>query len=49
MSVVAMPAPALGAQLWQDGSPRLPFYLTIAAMLAVLPFTWFKLKTPDKT
>lgn len=48
MSVVAMPAPALGAQLWQNVSPRTPFYLTALVALVVLLPIWFKFKLPTR-
>jgi MFS family permease len=46
MSVIAMPAPAIGAQLWESVSPRLPFYLTTVVGLVTLVPIWFRFKLP---
>jgi MFS family permease len=46
LGVVSLPAPLVGAQLWQNVGPRIPFLLTgWAALLAVIP-VWFKFKLP---
>jgi MFS family permease len=43
---VSLPAPWLGAQLWERFSPRLPFLITAGiSLLAVIP-TWLKFKVP---
>jgi MFS family permease len=50
LGVVSLPAPMIGAQLWERVSPRFPFTLTAwAALLAILP-VWrkFKLSTKNK-
>jgi len=42
-----LPAPAIGAQLWQRVSPQFPFRITAwAALLAVIP-VWLKFKGTD--
>lgn len=46
MSLAAMPAPAIGAQLWETVSPQLPFYLTAAVALVMGIPIWLKLRTP---
>ncbi len=43
---VSLPAPWLGAQLWERFSPRLPFTITAVAALVVLPPIWFKFRAP---
>ena len=43
---IALPAPWIGAQLWERFSPRLPFTITALAALAVLPPVWLKFKAP---
>jgi MFS family permease len=44
LGIVSLPAPAIGAQLWQRVSPRLPFALTAwLAVLAIIP-VWLKLR-----
>ena len=45
---LALPAPWLGAQLWERYDPRLPFFITmVVCALTVIP-TWLKFKLPDK-
>jgi MFS family permease len=48
LGVVSLPAPMIGAQLWERVSPRFPFILTAwAALLTILP-VWRKFKlSPD--
>jgi MFS family permease len=45
---VSLPAPWLGAQLWERFSPRLPFAATAIASLVVLPPIWLKFWVPGK-
>jgi len=46
LGLVSLPAPAIGAQLWETYSPRLPFYVTgLAALASAIP-AWFKFKLP---
>ena len=48
LGLISLPAPWVGAQLWERFSPRLPFFITaIVALVTVIP-TWFKFKVPDK-
>lgn len=45
---LALPAPWIGAQLWERYDPRLPFAITmVVCALTVIP-TWLKFKLPDK-
>jgi MFS family permease len=48
LSVFSLPAPAVGAQLWERVSPRLPFRLASGMILALIVPVWLKLKLPDK-
>lgn len=49
LGLISLPAPWLGAQLWERFSPRLPFSITAAmALLTIIP-TWFKFKLPSKS
>jgi DHA1 family tetracycline resistance protein-like MFS transporter len=49
LGVVSLPAPLVGAQLWQRVGPQIPFMLTgWAALLAILP-VWLKFKLPRQT
>ena len=48
LGLISLPAPWLGAQLWERFNPRVPFILTaILALVSVIP-TWFKFKIPDE-
>ena len=45
---ISLPAPWLGAQLWERFSPRTPFIITaMATFLIVIPI-YFKFKAPEK-
>jgi MFS family permease len=46
LGFLSLPAPWLGAQLWERFSPRLPFMITGAAALLMLPVVWFKFRLP---
>ncbi|MCJ7660784.1 MAG: MFS transporter [Anaerolineales bacterium] len=49
LGLVSLPAPAIGAQMWERVSPRLPFQITAwMSLLAVIP-AWFKFKLPSRT
>jgi MFS family permease len=44
LGLISLPAPWLGAQLWERINPRVPFIITaILALISVIP-TWFKFK-----
>lgn len=46
LGLVSLPAPAVGAQMWERYSPRMPFYVTgLAALLSAFP-AWFKFRLP---
>ena len=48
LGVVSLPAPWIGAQLWERVSPRFNFTLTAwLGLLSIIP-VWFKFKLPDK-
>jgi len=47
LGLISLPAPYIGAQLWERFNPKLPFIITaILALISVIP-TWFKFKIPD--
>jgi MFS family permease len=47
LGVVSLPAPWIGAQLWERVSPRFTFSLTAwLGLLAIIP-VWFKFKLPE--
>jgi MFS family permease len=43
---LALPAPWIGAQLWERFNPQLPFIITAVSSLLVLPPIWLKFKAP---
>ena len=48
LGLISLPAPWIGATLWERFSPKLPFIITgTAALITVLP-TWFKFKIPKE-
>jgi MFS family permease len=44
VGVVALPAPFIGAYLYERFNPRLPFILPTIALLAVVPIVWKKFR-----
>lgn len=48
LGIFSLPAPAIGAQLWERFSPQTPFAITAGiSLLTVIP-AWFKFKLPDE-
>ncbi len=48
MGFISLPAPWIGAQLWQRFNPQMPFIITaVAALLINIPI-YFKFKLPDQ-
>jgi MFS family permease len=48
LGLVSLPAPAIGAQLWQRVNPQFPFRITAwVALLAIIP-AWLKFKLPKQ-
>lgn len=48
IGLISLPAPWIGAKLWENFSPQLPFMITAsAALLTIIP-VWFKFRLPDK-
>jgi MFS family permease len=46
LGFVSLPAPWIGAKLWERYSPKMPFYVTgLAALVSAIP-GWFKFKLP---
>jgi AAHS family cis,cis-muconate transporter-like MFS transporter len=48
LGIFSLPAPAIGAMLWEKISPRFPFQLTVVISLLVIIPVWFKFKIPKK-
>jgi MFS family permease len=46
LGFISLPAPWLGALLWERFNPRLPFMITAVAALATILPTWLKFKLP---
>ena len=47
LGLISLPAPWLGAELWQQVGPRFPFLITAAvSILSIIPI-WLKFKLPD--
>jgi len=48
IGLISLPAPYIGAYLWENFNPKLPFQITAAvAAISVIPI-WFKFKIPKK-
>jgi putative acetyltransferase len=47
LGLVSLPAPAIGAQMWERSSPRLPFWITALASLVSMAPAWLKFKLPS--
>lgn len=48
LGLISLPAPYIGAKLWENYNPQVPFMITAgAALLSVIP-AWFKFKVPDE-
>jgi MFS family permease len=46
IGVLSLPAPWLGAKLWESLGPQVPYLVTAVAMLISAGFAYFKLKLP---
>jgi MFS family permease len=44
LGLISLPAPWVGAWLWEEVSPVFPFYVPLVAMVAMLPVMWFKFR-----
>ena len=49
IGLISLPAPWIGAQLWERFSPQLPFMITAGVVLLSIIPSWFKFKVPEKT
>jgi MFS family permease len=49
LGLISLPAPWIGAQLWERVSPIFPFYVPLLAMVAMLPIMWIKFRIPPGT
>jgi MFS family permease len=48
LGLISLPAPWIGAWLWDTVNPRFPFYAPLIAMLITLPIMWTKFKLPSE-
>lgn len=48
LGFISLPAPWVGAQLWERYTPRLPFIITAIVSLSTVIPTWLKFKLPEK-
>ena len=48
IGLISLPAPLIGAQLWERFNPRIPFIITATLSLVTVIPTWFKFKLSDK-
>jgi MFS family permease len=46
LGLISLPAPWIGAQLWEAVNPIFPFYVPLVAMVAMLPVMWVKFRLP---
>jgi len=47
LGLFSLPAPAIGARLWDRYSPQTPFTITaVISLLTVIP-AWFKFRLPE--
>lgn len=47
IGLISLPAPYLGAWLWERFAPQVPFYVPLVATLLLLPVMWIKFRLPD--
>ncbi len=47
LGVISLPAPYIGALLWERFAPQVPFYVPLVSTLLLLPVMWIKFKRPD--
>ncbi len=48
LGLISLPAPWIGARLWESVSPIFPFYIPLVAMVLMLPIMWVKFKLPSE-
>ena len=48
LGLISLPAPWIGAQLWETVNPIFPFYVPLVAMVGLLPLMWVKFKLPSQ-
>lgn len=48
LGLFSLPAPAIGAKLWERYSPRVPFIISAVVSLVVIIPVWLKFRLPEK-
>jgi MFS family permease len=48
IGLLSLPAPLIGAVLWDHFSPRTPFFVPVMITLVLIPIIWVKFKLPDQ-
>jgi MFS family permease len=48
LGLISLPAPYIGALLWENVNPICPFYIPLIAMVAMMPLMWVKFKLPPE-
>jgi MFS family permease len=48
IGLISLPAPYIGAWLWERFSPQIPFYFPLIATLLLLPIMWIKFRLPHQ-
>ena len=48
LSLISLPMPWVGAQLWEAFTPITPFVIPLVALVAQLPIIWIKFKVPKE-
>ncbi len=46
LGLISLPAPWIGARLWESVNPIFPFYIPMVSLLLLLPVMWIKFKLP---
>lgn len=49
LGLISLPAPWIGARLWESISPIFPFYVPMVSLVVMLPVMWVKFKLPPDT
>lgn len=48
IGLISLPAPYVGAMLWERFAPQVPFYAPLAATILLIPIMWTKFKLPNE-
>jgi MFS family permease len=49
IGLISLPAPYIGAVLWERFAPQVPFYLPLVATVLLLPIVWLKFRLPTQS